>query len=132
MDLTPQQQEFLKAYLNPKSETWSNAKRSALASGYSEEYSDNIMSLMPDWLSDNIGDSILVQKAMKNLGLALDGGLDDQEKGGRPLQMRATEFTLRGIQKNKWSERQEVTGADGKDLQIAIIKYGEDTTTTSI
>lgn len=65
MDLTPQQQAFLTAYLNPKSDTWGNAKQSALKAKYSEEYSDNIMSLMPDWLSENIGDRKCYRKPIE-------------------------------------------------------------------
>lgn len=116
MDLTPQQQAFLKAFLDPKSDTWGNYKQSALKAKYSEEYSDNISSLMPDWLSESIGDSKLVQKATRNLDMALDGLLDDPEKGGKPLQLKATELTLKGLQKGKWSERKELGGIDGKDL----------------
>lgn len=118
MDLTLQQQEFLKHYLDPKSGTWGNAKQSALKAQYSEEYSDNIMSLMPNWLSENIGDTKLVQKANRNLDMALDGLLDDPEKGGKPIQMKATEFTLKGIQKTKWSERTEITGKDGQAILV--------------
>lgn len=116
MDLTPQQQNFLKHYIDPKSETWGNAYQSALKAGYSEEYSQNITGQMPIWLSENISDDKLLRKANKNLETALDGGLDDQEKGGRPIQMRATELTLKGLQKGKWSERQELTGKDGERL----------------
>lgn len=112
----PRQTAFLKAYLDPKSDTWSNAKQSALKVGYAPEYADNLMSIYPDWLSDAIGDTKLIQKATRNLDMALDGLLDDPEKGGKPLQLKATEMTLRGLQKTKWSERQEVTGKDGKDL----------------
>lgn len=116
MDLTPQQQTFLKAFLDPKSDTWGNYKQSALKAKYSEEYADNISSLMPDWLSESIGDSKLVQKATRNLDMALDGLLDDPEKGGKPLQLRATEMALKGLQKGKWSERAELTGKNGESL----------------
>lgn len=112
----PRQEKFLLAYLNPKSPTWSNAKQSGLHAGYSEEYSENILSIMPDWLSDSIGKTTLVQKAQRNLNTALEGGLDDLEKGGRPIQWKATEMTLKTLKKDDYSERTEVTGKDGKDL----------------
>lgn len=130
MDLTPQQQEFLKAYLDPKSPTWGNAYKSALKVGYSEEYSQNITGQMPDWLSDNISDTSMVQKATRNLDMALDGLLDDAEKGGKPIQMRATEFTLKGIQKTKWSDRVELTGKDGKELPVPILYVSENNSNT--
>jgi hypothetical protein len=120
MDLTPQQQAFLKHYLDPKSETWGNAYKSALKAGYSEEYSQNITGQMPEWLSENISDDKLLRKANKNLESALDGMLDDPEKGGKPIQMKATELTLKGLQKSKWSDRQEITGKDGKDFVPSI------------
>jgi hypothetical protein len=65
--LTPQQELFLERYTNPKSPTFGNAKQSALEASYSEEYSDNIMSLLPDWLSENIGDMKRLRRAEKNL-----------------------------------------------------------------
>lgn len=117
MDLTPQQKIFLKHYLDPKSDTWSNGLQSAIKAGFSEEYAKVMMSRDLDWVSENVNDDKLLRKANKNLDLALDGGLDDKEKGGRPIQMRATELTLKGLQKSKWSERQELTGKDGKEIQ---------------
>lgn len=63
----PRQAVFLAAYIDPESPTWSNAKQSALKAGYSEEYADNIMSLMPAWLSDNIGDDRRVRMAERHL-----------------------------------------------------------------
>lgn len=121
MDLTPQQQAFLGHYLNPKSPTWSNAYQSAIKAGYKEEYAKTITAQMPDWLSENINDSKMLVKANRNLDMALDGLLDDPEKGGKPLQLKATELTLKGLQKTKWSDRVEHTGADGKELPTPIL-----------
>jgi len=121
MDLTPQQQLFLKSFLDPKSETWGNYYKSALKAKYSEEYAQNISGQMPEWLSENISDTKLITKATRNLDMALDGLLDDPEKGGKPLQLKATEMTLKGLHKSKWSDRVEHTGADGKDLPTPIL-----------
>lgn len=101
----PRQELFLSSYLNPQSETWSNALQSALKAGYTQEYADNIMALMPTWLSDAIGNNILLQKASANLNTALEGGLDDPERGKREIQYKATEFVLKGLQKNKWGDK---------------------------
>lgn len=114
--LDPRQELFISYYLNPDSDTWSNAYRSALKAGYAEEYAQSITAQGTSWFSESISDNSLILKATKNLETALVGGLDDPEKGGKPLQMRATEFALKGLQKQKWSERAEVTGKDGKDL----------------
>ena len=116
MEFNPQQELFLKNLLNPKSETFGNFLQSALKAGYSQEYSESISYQMPEWLSDALGKSRMVQKAEKNLDLALDGLLDDQEKGKKEIQWKATDFTLSRLRKDVYSERQEVTGKDGKDL----------------
>ncbi len=118
----PRQELFLKAYLDPKSSTWGNALQSGLTAGYSQEYSESITSLMPNWLSEPLGKNKLVQKAEKNLELALDGGMDDAEKGGKPIQWKATELTLKTQGKEQgYTERTELTGKDGKEFEIKTI-----------
>lgn len=115
--LTPQQELFLATYTDPKSDTFSNALQSALKAGYSQEYAENITHLLPDWLSESIGKSRIIIKAERNLDIALEGGLDDLEKGGKPIQWKATEFSLKTQGKDLgYTERTEVTGKDGKDL----------------
>ncbi len=118
MDLNPQQQKFLEVFLDPNSETWGNYRQSALKAGYSQDYADNISVQMPDWLNDNLGKSRRVIKAEKNLDTALDGGLDDPEKGGKPIQMKATELVLKSHKKSLYSDRTELTGANGESLKI--------------
>lgn len=132
MDLNPQQQAFLKAFLDPKSETWGNFLQSGLKAGYSREYSENITSLMPDWLSESIGKTKLVQKAEKNLESALEGLLDDPEKGKKEIQWKATEMTLKTLKKNDYSERTEITGKDGSALSINVIKYDDNNNTIPV
>lgn len=123
MELNPQQQEFLKAFLDPNSSSWGNYRQSALKAGYSQDYADNISVQMPDWLNENLGKSRRLVKAESNLDKALEGGLDDPEKGGKPIQMKATELVLKSHKKNLYSERTEHTGADGKDLQPLLVKF---------
>jgi hypothetical protein len=110
-NLTPQQQLFLAGYLDPNSDTWSNAKQSAIKAGYSLEYADNIMSLMPDWLSDNIGNTNLVKKALDNL----ESLLDEEDKR---IKADMTKFTLERLSKGRFSARTELTGPSGKALSI--------------
>ena len=121
MELTPQQEAFLKEYINPKSPLFGNALQSALKAGYSQEYAESITYKMPEWLSENVGKAKLVLKAERNLDMALDGLLDDPEKGGKPLQYKASEFTLKALKKEEYSERTELTGKDGKDLPTPIV-----------
>jgi hypothetical protein len=115
----PRQEKFLSAYLDPKSDTWSNALQSALKAGYEQEYAENITHLMPNWLSEAIGDNALIAKALVNLQDALDGMLDEEGKP-KGIQWKATETTLKALMKDKFSERKEITGADGKDLKISF------------
>lgn len=51
----PRQVSFLDHYFNPESPTFGNATQSAIAAGFSESYADNLLHLMPDWLSGYIG-----------------------------------------------------------------------------
>ena len=118
----PRQELFLKAYLDPKSPTWGNALQSGLKAGYSQEYSESITALMPDWLSERLGKSKLLQKAEKNMELALEGALDDPEKGKKELQYKASEFILKTQGKELgYTERTELTGKDGKEFEIKTI-----------
>lgn len=114
--LNEQQKTFLKALIDPKSPTWGNYLQSGLKAGYSQEYSESISYQMPNWLSENIGKNKLVEKAQKNLENALDGMMDDPERGGKQIQWKATEMTLKTLRKEDYSERTEHTGADGSNL----------------
>lgn len=121
MDLNPQQQMFLKSFLDPKSPTWGNYRQSAMKAGYSQDYADNISVEMPDWLAENLGKTRLVQKAEKNLEMALDGYLDDVEKGAKVIQWKATEMTLKTQGKEQgYTERTELTGKNGERLTITF------------
>lgn len=102
----PRQKEFISNYLNPNSETWGNGLLSAIKAGYSEEYARVMMSRDLDWMSDSVVmDNTLLVKATSNLNTALEGGLDDPERGKREIQYKATEFVLKGLQKNKWGDK---------------------------
>lgn len=47
---SPQQNEFLRYYLEPGQETWGNAYQAAIKAGYSESYSSSIIKLAPQWI----------------------------------------------------------------------------------
>ena len=123
--IDPRQELFLSSYLNPQSETWGNALQSGLKAGYTQEYSESLTAQMPQWLSEGLGDNILLQKASRNLGMALEGQLDDPERGKKEIQYKATEFVLKGLQKNKWGDKadqqnnffvKEITIVKAKDV----------------
>ena len=106
IEYTPQQQAFLKAYLDPQSPTWSNAYQSAIKAGYSDEYAQNITGQMPDWLSEAISENKLVTVALTNLAATLEG---DNEQ----LKWDATKFTLKGLKSDKFSEKKNVDVTSG-------------------
>lgn len=112
--LTPQQENFLSHYLNPKSDTFSNAYKSAKKAGYSEEYAQNITGQMPDWLSESISDMKRLRKAEKVLDEMLD--LDSNEPSFIKVKQDTAKFLAERLNKTKYSSRAEHTGKDGKDL----------------
>lgn len=123
--LTAQQELFLSSYINSESDTFSNAFRSALLAGYSESYAENITHLMPEWLSEYIGKDDMLKKAERNLSEVQDISIRN-EKGELDAQLidkrtKVDIFIAKTLGKAKYSERQEVTGANGEQLQGIII-----------
>jgi len=67
----------------------------------------------------------LLQKAESNLEMLLDAE-DDRLKGDM------TKFTLESLNKRFYSKRTEQTGADGEQLTIQIVKYGDNSNSSQI
>ena len=123
--LNPQQELFLSSYTDPKSPTFGNALQSALKAGYSQEYAENIMHLMPDWLSDNIGDLDRVRKAERNLKEVQEIKIVD-EKGKVDAQLvekrtKVDMFILERLNKQKYSPKTEVEGT----LKVTKLVFDE-------
>ena len=69
----PRQQLFLAYYIDPKSKTFANALQSALKAGFAQQYAENILTQMPDWLSEKLGNiSPMLLKAERNMEEALE------------------------------------------------------------
>ncbi len=113
--IDPRQTKFLSQYLDPKSNTYSNALQSALSAGYAQEYAESITSLMPDWLSEKLGSNKMLEKAERNLDefLDLDPWITQKNKEGEEYKKYSTE-TL----KTKADITKFVASTVGKD------KYG--------
>jgi len=133
----PRQTAFLAAYLDPKSETYSNGLQSALKAGYEQEYAENILHQMPKWLSESL-DSMLDMKRLRRAERNLDEiqELEIKDENGKVImdlidkRTRVDMFIAKSLDKNKYSDRQEVTGANGEKFEISIVNYGENNTTT--
>lgn len=102
--LDPRQQAFLVNYMDPDSPTYLNIYRSALKAGYANEYAENIMSLMPKWLSRQMEyKNRVVVKAKRKL----EDMLDDK-KVDKKTQLDAAKFTLKTLGKDEgFTERTE-------------------------
>lgn len=115
----PRQAEFLANYLNPKSPTFANALQSGLKAGFSQEYSENITHLMPDWLSDAIGDLKRLHKAEKVLEEMLE--LDSSEPSYVKVKQDTAKFVAERLGKQKYSTKteNEQTGT----IQVNVTNY---------
>jgi predicted transcriptional regulator len=123
--LTPQQELFLASYTDPTSETFSNALRSALKAGYSQEYAENITHLLPDWLSENIGDMKRLRKAesnldeVQNINIFTDEGKPDPQLIDK--RTKVDFFFAETLNKTKYSKRNEHTGKNGGAIEVKNI-----------
>jgi len=97
----PRQIKFLEWYLDPKSDTFSNVKQSALRVGYSETYAENLSGQLPDWLSEKLGELQMLSKAERNLNHFLDFTKDPK------IQADITKFVAERLGKSKYSQRNE-------------------------
>lgn len=117
----PRHIDFLAFYLDPTSETYAKPGASALKAHYSASYADNITSLMPDWLSGAIGRK---ERMLVKAEEVLEKSLNDKKTPG--LAQNTAKFLAETIGKAKgYSKRTELTGKDGKDLTVNIVKYAE-------
>lgn len=119
--LDPQKQLLLEKYCSPKSDTFGNAYKSALAAGYTDSYAKNIMHIMPDWLSEGVGDMKRLRKAERLMDNIMElPAVDEEGRVDNSLisnQIKVIGIVAKGPGKAKYSERTEVTGRDGGAIQ---------------
>lgn len=141
----PRQSLFLQYYLDPKSETFSNALQSALKAGYEQEYAESILSKGLDWLAESVGDNQMLYKAEKNLKEFLEmttlqpvigafGPVIDKKtkqpvikENSHLLKIKAdiSKFVTERLNKKKWAQRTELTGREGQPIVVESIDYGK-------
>lgn len=120
----PRQKLFWELYNDLKSETFSNAYQSAMKAGYTEGYSAQITT--QDWFLEKMRRSGMLSKAEKVLDRTLTFEPVD-EKGEIKtdllrIQTDVAKHITKTLGKEDYSERQEHTGKDGKDLPTPIIQ----------
>lgn len=134
--LTPQQELFLSYYTNPKSDTFSNATRSAVKAGYSQDYADNITALMPDWLLENIGDMKRLRKAEKNLDEVQNLQIINEEGkvdvGIVEKRTKVDMFLAERLGKEKYGNNSKLDVTSGGKPIFQIIQYGEENNNDSV
>lgn len=82
--LDPRQSLFLAYYLEPKSQSFGNATKSAILAGFEEDYAKNIWNRMPTWLSKKVDEfktSRLLEKAESNIDKMLEMDTVEQAMG---------------------------------------------------
>lgn len=121
--IDPRQASFVAYYLDPKSETYSNCLQSALKAGYEQEYAENLLNIMPKWLSESMdisGDMRRLRKAEKNLDEVQNIPIYDEKGLPDPhlidKRTKVDMFIAERLNKTKYSTRNELVGKDGKDL----------------
>jgi len=125
MKLTPQQTLFKEYYLDPASETFGNARGSAIRAGFSEDYASKITAKRDgkalDWVSEIVRDFNRLRKAEERLDEVLNLPLDE------PHYLKAvvdvSKMVSKGMAKHKYSERveQDITSG-GKPIPIINVQ----------
>ena len=108
----PRQLLCWELYANPKSESFGNAFQSAIKAGYEEATAGQITTY--DWFLDKRRRLNMLSKAEKVLDKTLE-----QEKDMKLAQDTA-KFIASRLGKKYYSERTELTGADGTALPTPI------------
>jgi hypothetical protein len=110
---------FIQFFTNPTSNTFMNVLQSGLRAGYSEQYSENITVQRPKWWIEltetaDYKRAKMLDKAESRLNDRLIDTSKDKDR--LKLQTDVAKFVSERLGKDKYSTRQEVTGADGRRL----------------
>lgn len=126
--LDPRQLQCWENYINPKSETFGKITKSAIKAGYDDEYAEQISS--SEWFIVKMRRLNMLSKAEKVLDEYLE--MEDKEFNNEGVEKRnpalskikqdTAKFVAERIGKAEgYSTRNELTGADGKDLPTPIL-----------
>lgn len=129
----PRQRLCWEFYINPKSETFGNAYRSAVKAGYSPKSAGLVTA--ENWFKRKYKNTERVHKAEKVLDeilemsgktFKLQGSGDDAElveiidAGLLRIKQDTAKFYLERIARRKYSPRQEITGKGGEPIKYSL------------
>ena len=120
---TPQQEEFLKNYLDPQSETFGSARASAMKAGFTEDYAETILNRDLKWLNEALEEAQIVSQAMKNLSEFVSNNSDDPVD--KKIKFDATKFSLERLNK-KFKDKKSVEVEGNLTATIVINKPNGD------
>lgn len=100
--------KFLSYYLDPKSETYSNALQSALRAGYTQKYAENITALNLEWVGEAMGRRV---RMLNKAEVGLEELLNSKNEG---VKLSVSQFLAKTLGKKFYSEKQAFEGEDGK------------------
>lgn len=116
-------------YINPKSDSYGNAKESAIKAGYTVSSALQIKST--DWFKTRMRRLNLLSRAEKVLKKTLDMVTFDESTGKEQadllrVQNDAAKFVAKTLGKDEgYSERTEVTGKDGDQIVFMPVELME-------
>jgi arginine/lysine/ornithine decarboxylase len=111
---------FKQFYLKIDSYTFMNILQSALRAGYSEQYARNISVQRPSWWVDLMNSAeynrakMLEEAENRLYERVTEKSVDDVQR--LKIQTDVAKFVTERLGKDKYSTRQELTGADGRRL----------------
>lgn len=117
--IDPRQKMCWSYYIDPNSETFSNALQSAIKAGYTPEYANQITT--SDWFIGKVRRLNMLDKAERKLEKTLDYDVVDPQSGKVQtdllrIQVDASKHLTKTLGKEEYSERIETTGKDGSPL----------------
>lgn len=114
--LNPKQELFLKLYLDPHSDTFGNCTQSGIKAGFDEGYASSLMSRMPAWLEETVGDARRVRLAEDNLVSLMTQDEDKKVKAD------ISKFVASTLGKKKYSTKTDID-VTSKGESISQINY---------
>lgn len=116
--LDPRQKQCWQFYINPSSETYSNALQSAIKAGYTPEYAEQITT--SEWFLGKLRRLNMLDKAERVLKETLE--IDHKDPQGKTItdvlriKVDVGKHLTKTLGKEEYSERIETTGANGTPL----------------